>query len=260
MQCPVCEYEAAASEFGEPAKCPACGVYYQKALANKLRIQKSVENSTVKVDQTSFSEKIKQGMSNARQSVGEGQRITFSDWLNSNPHMKVVGALVLGLLVGYFAGREHVKYEIKSALQDSFKGLAGVFSGSSDSKHAEKVAEVIAPGVVRAMLVSKEYADGEHGRGTIDIGLRFTNDSEEDIRAFDGVLSFTDLLGNKIIDSNVAINEVVKAGEDLSWVGSIGYNEFIERHKNFRFAENKNIKLNFILKKVLYADGRLQQY
>ena len=41
MQCPVCDHQAAASEFGEPAKCPACGVYYHTALANKERIAQS---------------------------------------------------------------------------------------------------------------------------------------------------------------------------------------------------------------------------
>lgn len=37
MQCPNCEYVATEEAFGDPAKCPDCGVYYAKALANKIR-------------------------------------------------------------------------------------------------------------------------------------------------------------------------------------------------------------------------------
>jgi len=174
--------------------------------------------------------------------------------------MKIVGALVLGLVVGYFSGREHVKYEIKSAIQNSFKGLAGAFSGSREADPVKPLQKALAPGVVSAAFIRKDFTEGEYGQGTIDIVLDFKNDSQEDIRAFDGVLHFTDLLGNEIIDSNVAVNDPVKSGKILSWIGGIKYNKFIDRHNSFRFAEEGNIKLSFELKKVLYADGRLQEY
>jgi len=41
MQCPLCSHEAPDGDFGDPAKCPACGVYYHKALANKERLDKA---------------------------------------------------------------------------------------------------------------------------------------------------------------------------------------------------------------------------
>ena len=31
MQCPRCDHEAADEAFGDPAKCPECGVFYAKA-------------------------------------------------------------------------------------------------------------------------------------------------------------------------------------------------------------------------------------
>lgn len=36
MQCPRCNHEATAEDFGQPAKCPACGVFYEKALKLKM--------------------------------------------------------------------------------------------------------------------------------------------------------------------------------------------------------------------------------
>lgn len=43
MQCPACEHQAPQVEFGEPAKCPSCGVYTQKALKVKLAKQLEAE-------------------------------------------------------------------------------------------------------------------------------------------------------------------------------------------------------------------------
>lgn len=37
MQCPSCNHDAPQIEFGDPLRCPACGAYYEKALALKLR-------------------------------------------------------------------------------------------------------------------------------------------------------------------------------------------------------------------------------
>ncbi|WP_339521730.1 hypothetical protein [Pseudomonas sp. EA_35y_Pfl2_R111] len=260
MQCPVCDHEASVSEFGDPAKCPACGVYYDKALSNQRRLENASSNAREKSGPEPVADNLKYKANAEHPIGGEVSKVKFSDWLNSNPHMKVVGALVFGLVVGYFVGREHVKYEIQSALQNSFKGLAGAFSGARVAEPVKLAQKAKAPSVVSAAFIRKDYSEGEYGQGTIDIVLDFKNDSQEDIRAFDGVLHFTDLLGNAIIDSNVAVNETVQAGKILSWKGAIKYNKFIDRHKNFRFAEDGNIKLSFDLKKVLYADGRLQEY
>lgn len=38
MQCPACRYSAAQSDFGEPACCPKCGAYYEKALVARATI------------------------------------------------------------------------------------------------------------------------------------------------------------------------------------------------------------------------------
>lgn len=38
MQCPKCDHQDTDAAFGDPAKCPSCGVYYAKALAHKQRM------------------------------------------------------------------------------------------------------------------------------------------------------------------------------------------------------------------------------
>lgn len=37
MQCPSCDHEAPATDFGDPLRCPECGVFYEKALLLRHR-------------------------------------------------------------------------------------------------------------------------------------------------------------------------------------------------------------------------------
>lgn len=54
----------------------------------------------------------------------------------------VVGALIIGLVCGYFLGREHIKYEMRSAIEEAFtgfgKGLQNIWSGDKDTKEKPK--------------------------------------------------------------------------------------------------------------------------
>ncbi|MDU4255813.1 hypothetical protein [Pseudomonas sp.] len=236
MQCPKCGHEPTLKESTEsPDQCTACGVYF-----SKLQPRESVtvaQNSTA-----SALESVRQGAG------GAGTKIAL--------------ALVVGLVIGYFAGREHMKYEIRSAFADSFKGLSGVFGGKPDAPKpaAKPTVPVNLPSPIKVSLVSKGFTKGEYGDDKITLDLMFDNSTGADVRAFDGVVEFTDLLGNEILSSKVAINDPVAAGAKLSWQGTINFNQFIQRHKEFANAEQQNIKTSFTLSKVLFSDGTMKTY
>ncbi len=73
MQCPACNHEASPESFGDPAKCPTCGVYYDKALALKKRRESAgkVEEEEPKPERK---EKLKSAWEGAKVSVEEGRR------------------------------------------------------------------------------------------------------------------------------------------------------------------------------------------
>ncbi|MCP8465929.1 hypothetical protein NK553_18415 [Pseudomonas sp. ZM23] len=234
MQCPKCGYEPTLKETTEsPDKCTACGVYFAKLQPRDTGAAQAFPAAPVV-------QPVK--------AVSAGAKIAL--------------ALVAGLVIGYFAGREHMKYEIRSAFQDSFKGLAGIFSGKTDvPKSADRPAKPVSlPSPITVSLISKGFVKGEYGDDKITLDLLFENSTGADVRAFDGVLEFTDLLGNDILSSKIAINDPVSAGTKLSWQGTINFNQFIQRHKDFANAEQQNIKTSFRLTKVLFADGTIKTY
>ena len=113
-------------------------------------------------------------------------------------------------------------------------------------------------------LVSKGFKDKNIRANDFDdeitIELVIKNITDKDIRAFDGTLTFTDLLDNEILSSKLAINDPVQARSNLNWRGSVKYNQFMETHQRLRNAQQANLKIRFAPRKVLFVDGSAKEY
>ncbi len=254
MQCPKCGYEPSLSETqSSPDSCVSCGVYYSKL--KQAALEASTQNGQELPGQAAAP--TKRETAPAPETVN---KVTFEDWMNSNPSVRLVGVLVIGLVIGYFAGREHVKYEIKSAISDGLSGFSTALTGRQDQKPEPKKLELPKSYPIKAELVSKGFYEGGYGQDAITLSIVFKNGTDKDVRAFDGVMIFTDLLDNEILRSNVAVNDLVAASGSLSWDGSIDYNQFKDTHKGLRYSEPESTKMKFILKKVLFADGAVKEF
>ncbi len=85
--------------------------------------------------------------------------------------------------------------------------------------------------------------------------LSIVNRSGKQVRAFDGVLTFTDLLDNEVISSKLAINDVINSGSTYNWTGQLKYNQFMDDHNRFKNEQLANLKTRFAVRKILFADG-----
>jgi uncharacterized repeat protein (TIGR01451 family) len=157
---------------------------------------------------------------------------------------KAVGyvmAGLIGLVIGYFAGREHLKYEMRSALQSAAgeiqRGLASGFRSNSVTPGPEKAKPPPASkpeeqGALEVALITKGFKASNPMAHDYEDDITFTlsvkNVGEKDIRAFDGTLNFTDLLDNPVMSLSLAINDPVGSGATLTWKGALKYNQFQE--------------------------------
>jgi hypothetical protein len=80
------------------------------------------------------------------------------------------------------------------------------------------------------------------------------------IRAFDGVLAFTDLLDNKILGAKVEINQPIAVDSTLKWEGQLDYNQFVSSHQRLRSEDQSNLRLIFAVGKILFSDGAIKRY
>jgi hypothetical protein len=121
------------------------------------------------------------------------------------------------------------------------------------------------PSPVEVILLSKTFkaanykADNDF-KAAVRIELSITNKTTQSIRAFDGVLTFMDLLDNDIYFTKLAINDPVGAGATIKWNGSMSYNQFMEADQRLKNAEQANIKTKFVPRKILYADGNMKMF
>jgi hypothetical protein len=89
----------------------------------------------------------------------------------------------------------------------------------------------------------------------ITIKCAYENTSGKDIRAFNGSVRFTDLFDKPIFESALTISDPIKAGAKATWDGSINYNQFVDSHRSLRNADLKDMKIVWIPKSIIYADG-----
>jgi hypothetical protein len=156
-------------------------------------------------------------------------------------------------------------FPVETAI-DLSKAGQSVASAQSNLDTAPRTSKEVAaePSPLEISLISKGFkranARAMDFEDDITFGLRIKNVSKKDIRAFDGVITFTDLLDNEILSSQLTINDPVCADSVVSWSGSIKYNQFLERHQRLRNEDQANIKLKFKPRKVLFKDGNAKVF
>lgn len=147
---------------------------------------------------------------------------------------------------------------------DTFQQSLSTSAGASKSAKAATPSKATEPAPLQVTLVKMGFKNANYKAFDYDEELTFVlsiqNLTDRDVRAFDGVLTFTDLLDNFIMSSKLAINDAVRAGSTLNWDGRIKYNQFIESHKRLRAEQQANLKISFAPRKVLFADGTSKEY
>lgn len=252
--CPKCQYTRTATDTAPDGECPKCGIIYARA---KKTVPNNLQSSTEPDSGTTSETKYK-----------KSPPVTPPDAASPPQKKQLIFVLILGLAVGYFGGREHLKYQMRSAITEAaleFKNsMKSMFSGGGNEQEkrteGKRVTEKLKDLPIAATLVEKGFQEGEYGQDAITFTVSFSNDTGKNVRAFDGILEFTDLLGNEILNANLAVNDPVGAGTTLEWPGSIEYNQFVNKHRNLRNAEPQNIKIRFALQKVLFEDGTTKEY
>jgi hypothetical protein len=120
------------------------------------------------------------------------------------------------------------------------------------------------PSLIDMALRSKRFKPADYRANDFESAILFelsiANRSSKDIRAFDGVVRFTDLLDNEVFSSKIALNNTIAAGTSINWSGQVKYNQFIDSHNALKNEDLANLKTKFALRKILYADGTTREF
>ncbi|WP_058557171.1 hypothetical protein [Thiohalocapsa sp. ML1] len=167
--------------------------------------------------------------------------------------------LLLSIAVPLFLGVGLGVYRTEMGLEQLSSPPASAGSGPVRDK---KSAPVVAPAYFDVSLRAKEFREANYTAGVqeaVMFRVAFLNKTDKDIRAFDGVLGFTDLLDNEVLSAKLSINDPVAAHGELVWDGELNYNQFIDSHQRLRNAAFENLKVWFKPRKILYSNGSTEE-
>lgn len=252
--CPKCGHVRTPKEDKEFPRyeCPKCGIVYSKYIKNQ---PKTAARKTPKLANPKTT--------NAAETKNDDNLLK-----KKNEKIALAVAVILSLIIGYFAGREHIKYEMRQAMTEAantFKqNMSEIFTPNSDKKPNTPKKQQVSPKdkFLQVSLIKKGYRDfdAEIGNKAVTFTLEFTNTLGKDMRAFDGVIIFTDLLDNPIKRLNLAYTKPINIYETVRWSGEMDYNQFMDSDRALRSKDLSDLNINLKLRKVLYADGSKEEF
>jgi len=115
-------------------------------------------------------------------------------------------------------------------------------------------------------LLSKSFIKADPMAGNandrIDFIFDLTSHLPKDIGAFKGVLVLKDNYDQKLLESELIVEDTIKAGVLLGWRGSISmdYDSSLDTHRMLLAIDKNNLRTKLVLKEVTYTDGTREAF
>jgi hypothetical protein len=90
--------------------------------------------------------------------------------------------------------------------------------------------------------------------------LTFANNTEKDIRGFEGIVTFSDIFDNEIEALKFSYDEGLQSHYEVTIERATDYNQFIDSSVKLKEIKDENLKYNWKVTTILYADGVKETY
>lgn len=176
------------------------------------------------------------------------------------------GAIILiSFSVGFGSGVKYKEYQIKSALNELGNAMKNVFNSAGSNtatmettKKAQAEKNPLENKVI-VEVVNKDFRPSDWQSGTYEdkilIDVKFTNNTDKDIKGVMGTLTFYDIFDTQIYETTVSYDDGLPKGTNKVWYGGIDYNQFMTEHEKLRATELGNLKYKWLPEKIVYSDG-----
>jgi len=147
------------------------------------------------------------------------------------------------------------------ALETRVKELEERIEGSARPGRAAKAGRprAVDESPIAVHLAGKNFLEGDLLTGQVGdrlaIDLDFTSRLDKPVRAFNGIVVFRDLFDQEVLRAGVTCAEELKPHQSINWRGLLGYQPFDEKHRRLRNLGVKDLKADFVLERLIYADG-----
>lgn len=273
ITCPSCQFIREDDQHLDVPewKCPNCDIVYEKFIKNYSDGSIPISPSTLKpVDPTPNPESPAEPKAKHFDAKASAKQATYKpEPTQSKVHQFIErydlgnfvtakGGLIMLLvfIVGFFAGREYFKYELRQAVGSAFAGIGERFKPNKSESAISKLFAKSNTLPVSLVRIDYEEVKSIIG-GLLKFTINFKNTFDKKIIGFNGNLTFSDILDNKIESFRVTFTEGVNVGEiieftDEKWVDS--------SLKSFKGGRIDQLKVKLTLTKVMFADGTVEEF
>ncbi len=269
MRCPKCKYEPTmAEQTNNKDQCPSCGIFYAKYMAHlkaKSNADNQVEKAETSTISTSPSKKAVQALNGSQPVVVVDIQMKFWSmvvfmvkWAFAAIPALIIIALIITALSMFLTG-------FMSGLGKGQKVASypsSLTSGAADevnTKTKPLADKQVKAELISAVLVDKGFSD-ERFQKNNTLKMSFENKTGRDIRAFEGIIVLSDLLGNVITRVKLAQSQPAWIAGKFVWEGAVEYNQFSSSDQQLKSAALDSLIMEFQIKKILYTDGELQEF
>jgi hypothetical protein len=153
---------------------------------------------------------------------------------------------------------------LKHADKVELTRLAKIAVEPKSSTPSTRKTEDNEPSLLGVSLLGKEVAQGgeeaaDH-KHKIKLSVAFENLAGKPIRAFEGVLRFTDSHDNKLYSSKIAVSKMIAEGGTLAWDELLDLGKLDDLGKRLLVDDQENLKAVFQVKKLFFVDGTVKKY
>lgn len=116
------------------------------------------------------------------------------------------------------------------------------------------------PAPLAFALLDREVSQGPIDEERVTLSLNFENLAGKPIRAFEGVVKFTDPQDNGIYSSPISVSALIAEGGALRWDQHLDPRKLVGKSRRLVSEDKTNLRAFFLLKKVFFVDGSVQKY
>jgi hypothetical protein len=130
---------------------------------------------------------------------------------------------------------------------------------SSEASNRDEQPKEIAEEKVSLDKLTKGFNDN-YISPQITFNLTFANNTDKDIRGFEGIVTFFDVFDNEIEALRLSYDQGLQARYEVTLEKAVDYNQFRDASIKLKEIEEKNLKYKWKVTTILYDDGTKETY
>ena len=145
--------------------------------------------------------------------------------------------------------------EAKAEAEELTRQVALIQAAEAErSKALEKARKALTVAVTSINFIKANYRQGTY-QDSFAIRIVLKNNADKGMSGVKGTVVFADMFGDEIKRVTLSVDDPIPTGEQVTWSGSLDYNQFMAEDTKLRSTELSKMKISWEPEVYLFTDG-----